>query len=204
MKRNTDPQIMRTVREQAKEIHSLFLKCLHANSAGVRLLKLKTVSMMALSLLLGGMTLVGDAKGRTNAPITTSAGTDLAGVDLETMVQAFEDQEGLKPIAGGSTVSGQPFIWVRFTVKNNGLENAGKFTSKAVVYHNGIKITDPVAETMTLNALQSRTLPMVRINTAGRSGPISAVLVADLGNFVKETNESNNKAETSFNVANKF
>ncbi len=162
-------------------------------------MKLKLVSLMALPLLLGGMILAGDAKGRTHAPTTASAGTD-----LEVTVQAFEDQEGLKLIPDGSTVTGQPYVWVRFSIKNNGLDDAGKFTSKAVIYHNGIKMTDPVTETMTIESLQSKTLPMVRLNTAGRAGRINAVLLADLGNFVKETNESNNKIEMSFNVANDF
>lgn len=190
---------MRIVRGRENRLHPTVFNSRPANPAGVVVMKFKLVSLMVLSLLLGGMMLAGDAKGLTNAPTTASAGTD-----LEVKVQAFEDQEGLKPIADGSTVPGQPYVWLRFTVKNNGLENADKFTSKVVVYHNGIKMTDPMAETMTLDALQSRTLPMVRLNTAGRVGRINVVLLADIGNFVRETNESNNKIEMSFNVANSF
>ncbi len=164
-------------------------------------MKLKTISTMALSLLIGGATLVSDAKGRTeSAPAVAS----MAASDLEVTVQAFEDEFGQRPIANGSTAFDKSAVWMSFTVKNKGLGNAGKFTFKALVYQNGARAVDPAAETITLESHQSRTLPMVRVNTLGRSEKISARMIADIGNFIKETNEANNKMEMSIKVANNF
>ena len=160
--------------------------------------KLKTFSTMALSLLIGGATLVGDAKGRTRSVAFPKA------ADLEAMVQIFEDQEGQKPIPNGAQVFDKPFVWARFTVSNKGLAKADRFTFKAVIYQNGAKAMDPAAETITLEANQTKALPMMKMDTLGRSEQISARMIADLGNFVKETNESNNKMEMSFQIANNF
>lgn len=160
-------------------------------------MKLKTFTTLALSLLVGGATLVGDAKGRTESAPT-------AQTDLEVTVQAFEDESGQKPIASDSTVFGKSFVWVKFSVKNRGLGNADKFTFKAVVYQNGAKTASPAAETVTLESYQSQTLPIMKISTAGRSERITARIIADIGNFVKETDESNNKMEMNFTVANNF
>lgn len=164
-------------------------------------MKLKTYSKMALSLLIGGVTLVGDVKGRTEG---APAMAPIAVPDLEVTVQAFEDEFGQKPIANGSTVFEKAAIWMSFMVKNKGVGNAGKFTFKAVVYQNGARTAAPAAETITLGPYQSRALPMVRINTSGRREQISARMIADIGNFIKETNEANNKMEMSFRVANDF
>jgi subtilase family serine protease len=161
-------------------------------------MKLKTFSTMALSLLIGGATLVSDAKGRTESVSAVAAS------DLEVTVQAFEDEFGQRPIANGSTAFDKSAVWMSFTVKNKGLGNAGKFTFKAMIYQNGGRTAAPAAETITLESHQSRTLPMVRINTLGRSEQISARMIADIGNFIKETNEANNKMEMSFRVANNF
>ena len=159
-------------------------------------MKLKTFSMMALSLLIGGAMLAGDAKGRTEGAAVTA--------DLEVMAQAFEDQDGRKPIAGGSTIFDKSEVWLRFVVVNRGLGNAGRFTYKAVIYQNGVKTANPAAETIALESQQSKTLPLVKLNISGRGEQISARLIADIGNFVKETDEANNKMEMSFQVANNF
>lgn len=160
-------------------------------------MKLKTISMMALSLLIGGASLVGDAKGRTGGVADQAA-------DLEAMVQVFEDQDGQKPISDGAKVFNKSFVWARFTVANKGLARADRFTLKAVIYLNDVKAADPAAETITLEPHQSRELPMVKINTLGRGEQISARMIADLGNFVRETNEANNKMEMKFQVENNF
>jgi subtilase family serine protease len=96
------------------------------------------------------------------------------------------------------------FVWARFTVSNKGLAKADKFTFKAVVYQNVAKTADTAAETITLEPNQSRTLPMIKVNTLGRSEQIRARMITDIGNFVKEANEANNKMEMSLQVANNF
>lgn len=164
-------------------------------------MKLKTISMIVLSLLMiCGTVTAGNAKGRNGQ---MAVGTVVA-TDLEVTVQAFEDQAGQKPIANGSTVFDKTAVWVRFTVRNKGFVKADRFVYKAMVYQNGTKTADPMAETITLESNQTKTLPMIKLNISSRTEQISARMIADIGDFVKETNELNNRMELNFCITNSY
>lgn len=117
--------------------------------------------------------------------------------DLEVKVEAFEDAACTKAIANNGYMF-QTMAWVRLTIKNKGAVAAENFTYKGVIEVDGNKVYDPAAAKMTIAANQSKQLGVVKVQLGGITDVVTAKLLADIGNFVKETNESNNSATFKF------
>jgi len=155
-------------------------------------LKLVLSLAMALSLLPGNSTLPGRAFAQTSLP------------DVRATIEAFDDQSLTGVIPNGSSSPRPARSYVRFTVKNIGTAEAKNFTFKAVVRLNGAKVFDPPAETISLIPGRSKTFVATIIHNTPGSKTVEAKLLADIGNFVKESNETNNLAEYKYTVQNVF
>lgn len=117
--------------------------------------------------------------------------------DLEVKIEAFEDAACTKAIANNGTMF-QTTAWVRLTIKNKGAVAADNFTFKGVIDVDGNKVYDPAAAKMSIPANQSKQLGVVKVPLGGITDVVTAKLLADIGNFVKETNETNNSATFKF------
>lgn len=154
---------------------------------------------LALSLAAGLVT-----KNAAYAQQEIKAGPlQLSPADIVVTVTAY-DQETGKVIADGSSnpySGGAPSNNIKFTVSNKGGQKAENFTFKMVVRRDGLKIYDPPAEKLTLNPGETKTFPMVKVNLPGTSNQVEASILGDIGNFVKESNETNNKASVSYKAS---
>jgi len=63
------------------------------------------------------------------------------------------------------------------------------------IRHNNVKVYDPPAAQMTLDGGESKSFPLVMVDLRGSRNEVKASILADIGNFIKESNESNNSAE---------
>jgi subtilase family serine protease len=117
--------------------------------------------------------------------------------DLEVKIEAFEDAACTKAIANNGYMF-ESAAWVRLTIKNKGAVAAENFTYKGVIDVDGNKVYNPDAAKMTLAANQSKQLAVVKVPLGGTTDVVTAKLLADIGNFVKETNEANNSATFKF------
>lgn len=117
--------------------------------------------------------------------------------DLEVKVEAFEDAACTKAIPNNGFMF-ETLAWVRLTIKNKGAAAAENFTYKGVIEVDGNKVYDPAAAKMTIAANQSKQLGVIKVQLGGTTDVVTAKLLADIGNFVKETNESNNSATFKF------
>lgn len=119
--------------------------------------------------------------------------------DLEVKVEAFEDAACTQPkaIANNGSIF-QDAAWVRFTIKNKGAVAAANFVYKGVIDVDGNKVYNPDAAKMTLEANQTKQFPPVMVKLGGITDIVTVKLLADIGNFIKETNEQNNIASFKF------
>jgi len=124
--------------------------------------------------------------------------------DIEVEVAAFPQQSAglFTRIQNGSSQTGLTSSWVRFTIRNKSVTPTGNFTYKMVARDGQTKLYDPPAAQLSLNGKEEKVFPMVKLNHDGKSFAISAVILADIGNFVKESNESNNKHEVKYTGSN--
>src|SRR5262245_23451770 len=117
--------------------------------------------------------------------------------DISVKIEMFEDAGATKPIPNGANLSyggGAPAAFVRFTMSNSNLTQTGNFTFKRVIYRNGVKVVDPPAASITLAKGEVKVFPMEKVYFSGTSNTVEAKILADIGNFVKETVETNNSA----------
>ena len=84
---------------------------------------------------------------------------------------------------------------MRFTLREKAGVIASNFTYKRVIERNGVKVFDPPAEKMTLTAKQVKVVPIEKVYFSGTSNTVEARILADIGNFVPELNETNNLAK---------
>ncbi|MFN0121727.1 MAG: CARDB domain-containing protein [Blastocatellia bacterium] len=156
---------------------------------------------IALSLSLSLITVIGAFAQQQQGPTAIAQGTVVANpnlqvaADLEVKIEVFEESNGAKPIPQGASLpysGGAPSSYVRFTIKNKGAAKAENFTYKMVVNRDGIKVHDPAAAQITLNPGESKVFPLVKVGLPGTTNEMEAKVLADIGNFVKETNEQNN------------
>jgi hypothetical protein len=131
--------------------------------------------------------------------ISTGGVKTLMPPDIEVMVEAFDAQG--KSIKNGNYIGDDTGSSVRFTIKNNSNTPTGNFTYKMVATNGTTKIYDPPAAQLSLNAKEVKVFPMVKLSHALKHNDIAARILADIGNFVKESNESNNKAEINYKGA---
>jgi hypothetical protein len=117
--------------------------------------------------------------------------------DLEAKVEAFEDAACTKPIANNGQIF-QTLAWVRLTIKNKGPVTSGSFIYKGVIDVDGNKVYNPDAATMTIPANQSKQIAVVKVPLGGTTDVVTAKLLADIGDGVKETTNSNNIATFKF------
>lgn len=124
--------------------------------------------------------------------------------DIEVEVAAFPQQSAglFTRIQNGSSQPGLTSSWVRFTIRNKSNTPTGNFTYKMVARDGQTKLYDPPAAQLSLNGKEEKVFPLVKLNHDGKSFAISASLLADIGNFVKESNESNNKHEVKYTGSN--
>lgn len=149
-------------------------------------------------LTIGAVLSVAAQTDRVQAP---KPGTLQLTPDLEVTIEAFENANATGKINnGGTTVysGGAPKNYVRFTIKNKGSVKAENFTYKMVVKCNGVKVFDPAATQLSLNAGESKTFPIVPVNLAGITNNVEADILANIMKLMKEDNMSNNKAEFKF------
>lgn len=117
--------------------------------------------------------------------------------DLEAKIEAFEDAACTKPIANNGYMF-QTLAWVRLTIKNKGAVATGNFTYKGVIDVDGNKVYNPDAAQMSLGANQSKQIGVIKVQLGGTTDVVTAKLLADIGNFVQETTDSNNIANFKF------
>lgn len=124
--------------------------------------------------------------------------------DIEVEVAAFPQQSAglFTRIQNGSSQTGLTSSWVRFTIRNKSVTPTGNFTYKMVARDGQNKLYDPPAAQLSLNGKEEKVFPLVKLNHDGKSFAISASILADIGNFVKESNESNNKHEVKYTGSN--
>src|SRR5262245_35255772 len=138
----------------------------------------------------------------TSAAFAQTAGTPQitplrVAPDISVKIEMFEDQGGTKPIPNGANLSysgGAPAAYVRFTLSNSNATHTGNFTYKRVIYRNGVKVVDPPAATISLAKGEVKVFPMEQVYFSGTSNTVEAKILADIGNLVKETIETNNSA----------
>ena len=117
--------------------------------------------------------------------------------DLACSIKAIGPQ-GQIPNGGSAAVSAHGGATVEFWAKNNALV-PGKFMWKGVVYRDGQKVQpDPPAAWITLKAGELRKVGTQQVAFGYPSSQIEARMLVDIGNFIDETNESNNKANLKF------
>lgn len=107
-----------------------------------------------------------------------------------------------KPITNGgsvSTASGGAYATVTFHLTNKGAAGSGPFWLKRVVRINGSKMYDPPAEQLTLKAHETKHFPFSK-TFLSPTEDWKATILADIGDFVDETDETNNKATFAFTV----
>jgi hypothetical protein len=133
-----------------------------------------------------------------NGTISAKPLTLTAAPDIEVKIEMFEDKACTKPIANGANLSysgGAPAAFVRFTMRNKVGIKAENFTYKRVIERDGVKVFDPAAEKISLNGNEVKTFPVEMVYFSGTSNTVEARILADIGNFVKELNETNNSAK---------
>ena len=117
--------------------------------------------------------------------------------DLEAKIEAFEDAACTKPIANNGQIF-QTLAWVRLTIKNKGAVPSGSFIYKGMIDVDGNKVYNPDAAQMSLAANQSKQIGVIKVQLGGTTDVVTAKLLADIGNFVQETTDSNNIANFKF------
>ena len=131
-------------------------------------------------------------------PISANPGVLTVAQDIEAKVEMFEDSACTKPIPNGANLvfsGGAPAAYVRFTLKNNVNVKTDNFTFKRVIERDGVKVFDPAASQLSLNAHEVKVFPAERVYFSGTSNTVEGRILADIGNFIKETNEGNNSAK---------
>ncbi|HWQ33950.1 MAG TPA: CARDB domain-containing protein [Blastocatellia bacterium] len=119
--------------------------------------------------------------------------------DIEVKIEASENASMTPLLNNGSSLPVQGAkIYVRFTIKNTGAVKAENFTYKMVIERDGLKVYDPAAAKLTLNANETKTFPPVEVSLPGHTNVVDARILADIGNLVQEKNEQNNKATFKF------
>ena len=157
----------------------------------------KKISMLAFALC---VTLLAStaAFAQSAGQISANPGTLTVAPDIEVKIEMFEDKACTKPIANGASLSysgGAPAAFVRFTLRNNVGVKTDSFTFKRVIERNGVKVFDPAASQLALNANEVKVFPAEMVYFSGTSNTVEARILADIGNFIKEKNESNNIAK---------
>ncbi len=159
-------------------------------------MNMKKFSMTAFALFV--TMLASSAAFAQGGTISTKPVSLTLAPDIEVQIEMFEDQLGQKPIPNGANLSysgGAPAAYVRFTLREKAGVVASNFTYKRVIERNGVKVFDPPAEKMTLTAKQVKVFPIEKVYFSGTSNTVEARILADIGNFVPETNETNNLAK---------
>jgi hypothetical protein len=139
---------------------------------------------------------------RTYTAVVANPDTDSAVVaDLAVQVHATKDPPpATSYIQNGETLSysgGAPSNWVRFEISNKG-KVAGKFTYKLVIRNNGVTVLDPPAKEYSLYPGASLKLGPIEVKLPATTNKIEASILADIGNLVKESNETNNHATLAY------
>jgi subtilase family serine protease len=132
-----------------------------------------------------------------NGPAVKAVTNAVLLPDLEVKVEAFEDAACTKAIANNGYIF-QTTAWVRMTIKNKGAAAAENFVFKGVIDVDGNKVYNPDAAKLTIPANQSKQIAVVKVPLGGTTDVVTAKLLADIGNFIKESNESNNIASVKF------
>jgi hypothetical protein len=156
----------------------------------------KKITMLAFALCVTLM--ASTAAFAQGAQISAKPGSLTIAPDIEVKIEMFEDQACTKSIANGASLSyggGAPAAFVRFTLRNNVGVKTDSFTFKRVIERNGVKVFDPAASQMALNANEVKVFPAERVYFSGTSNTVEARILADIGNFIKETSETNNSAK---------
>lgn len=117
--------------------------------------------------------------------------------DLEAKIEAFEDAACTKPIANNGSMF-QTLAWVRLTIKNKGAVPSGSFLYKGMIDVDGNKVYNPDPASMSLAANQSKQIGVIKVLLGGTTDVVTAKLLADVGDGVKETTNSNNIATFKF------
>jgi hypothetical protein len=160
---------------------------------------LMIVASLALTCVFGAA--ASDQK-KNQAPTSPNTGISAESVktlmppDIEVKVEAFDGQG--KAISNGNYIGDATGSSVRFTIKNNSNTPTGNFTYKMVASNGTSKLYDPPAAQLSLNAKEVKVFPMVKLSHADKNYAISARILADIGNLVKESNEANNKGEVKY------
>jgi len=157
----------------------------------------KKFSMIAFALVATSIATSAAFAQVSGPPVSPIPNPRLAPPDISVKIEMFEDAAGTKPIPNGSNLSysgGAPAAFVRFTLSNSNSVATGNFTYKRVIYRNGVKVFDPPAATISLAKNGVMVFPMEKVYFNGNSNTVEAKILADIGNLVKETNETNNSA----------
>ena len=157
----------------------------------------KKITMLAFTLCVTLMASTAAFAQRTGQ-ITANPGTLTVAQDVEVKIEMFEDKNCTKPIPNGANLSysgGAPAAFVRFTLRNNVGVKTDSFTFKRVIERDGVKVFDPAASQLSLNAHEVKVFPAEMVYFSGTSNTVEARILADIGNFIKETNETNNSAK---------
>lgn len=117
--------------------------------------------------------------------------------DLEAKIEAFEDAACTKPITNNGSMF-QTLAWVRLTIKNKGAAASGSFLYKGMIDVDGNKVYNPDPAQMSLAANQSKQIGVIKVLLGGTTDVVTAKLLADVGDGVKETTNSNNIATFKF------
>ena len=120
--------------------------------------------------------------------------------DLAVGVSAYEDQGLTKSILPGGSIAysgGAPKNYVKFVIINHGSNVAQNFTYKLVVRNNGVKVYDPPAAQLTLQPGELKTF-VAEVFLPSNTNVIDAKALVDVGNFVKESVETNNSGEFTY------
>lgn len=161
-------------------------------------MNMKKLTMIAFALCVTLLASAG-AYAQGTATISAKPGTLTVAPDIEVKIEMFEDAACTKVIPNGANLSfsgGAPAAYVRFTMRNkvNGVK-AENFTYKRVIERDGVKVVDPPAEKITLNGGETKVFAVERVYFSGTSNTVEARMLADIGNFVKELDETNNSAK---------
>jgi hypothetical protein len=167
-------------------------------------MKIKFFALMTMALVALTMTLGVGAQKKNDRPQTSPVVEPVNGPavmkvlpDIEVTVEAFDAQG--KKIPNGGYIGDNTGSKVRFTIKNKAAAETGQFTYKMVVSVNDTKTYDPPAAQLNLAANATKVFE-TNVSHSDKQNQMSARILADIGNLVKETNEGNNKAEIKYSA----
>ncbi|MGQ0777923.1 MAG: hypothetical protein ACT4NY_26525 [Pseudonocardiales bacterium] len=125
--------------------------------------------------------------------------------DIHVWIKVIEDKSGKTQLDGTAFSSGQE-VTVRYSIANDSHQTAGPMTVVGVLRRDGVRVQPngqsnvvPVQQiTLQPGRVWSREHHLTEIFYSSGMHLYSASLLGDVGNFVNEEDEQNNRAKMTF------